>query len=270
MKKVILLCFVFLIISIYTMAQTTIGGKVVDRKGNPIPGAKVAISGTNESVLTELDGTFSMTTQKIPRKVNVYYVGMQSKKQKVTPNMLVKLSKTKWWNESPDKASWFVSAESAFPDADFTNPAFGISFGRINMLEKRNFGLYGKIIYSNLPSTNGIYYTKDNTLGNRKTGFQAFSIGCIIRIKGSISINLGAGCAKRIVAWQAEDGTYKKLSSNDFGSISDSYYQGGLIDIGFLFKLKHLLIHAGTMEIKTDNEYNNRFFVGNFSIGYSF
>jgi len=88
MSNKVLITFCFLGICLHLSAQTTVEGKVVDRKGNPIPGAKVEVPKTKESVLTELDGTFSMTTQKIPRKVNVYYVGILN-------NFIVKINQQK-------------------------------------------------------------------------------------------------------------------------------------------------------------------------------
>lgn len=83
MKKLLLLGFFLLLGSLYLSAQNTVSGTVTDKKGNPIPGAKVEIKGGTESTITELDGTFTLETKIPAQKVKVYYVGMQSKEQKV-------------------------------------------------------------------------------------------------------------------------------------------------------------------------------------------
>ena len=43
MKKLLLLGFFLLLCSLYLSAQNTVSGTVTDKKGNPIPGAKVEI-----------------------------------------------------------------------------------------------------------------------------------------------------------------------------------------------------------------------------------
>ena len=45
MKKLLLLGFFLLLCSLYLSAQNTVSGTVTDKKGNPIPGAKVEIKG---------------------------------------------------------------------------------------------------------------------------------------------------------------------------------------------------------------------------------
>ena len=54
MKKLLLLGFFLLLGSLYLSAQNTVSGTVTDKKGNPIPGAKVEIKGGTESTITEL------------------------------------------------------------------------------------------------------------------------------------------------------------------------------------------------------------------------
>ena len=99
--------------SLYLSAQNTVSGTVTDKKGNPIPGAKVEIKGGTESTITELDGTFTLETKIPAQKVKVYYVGMQSKEQKVKPNMLIKMSDSKWWRENTDKYQWLIGEKTA-------------------------------------------------------------------------------------------------------------------------------------------------------------
>ncbi|MEO7313317.1 MAG: SusC/RagA family TonB-linked outer membrane protein [Chitinophagaceae bacterium] len=67
-------------------AQVTIKGKVTDDKGNGIPGASVAVKGSNEGTATEVDGTFSLR-MNLPKKdyiLAVSSVGFASAEKKFT------------------------------------------------------------------------------------------------------------------------------------------------------------------------------------------
>ena len=134
MKKLLLLGFFLLLGSLYLSAQNTVSGTVTDKKGNPIPGAKVEIKGGTESTITELDGTFTLETKIPAQKVKVYYVGMQSKEQKVKPNMLIKMSDSNWWREKPDKYQWLIGAQTALPDCEDIKPSFGLMLGRVKKI----------------------------------------------------------------------------------------------------------------------------------------
>ena len=63
-----------------TAAQTTFTGKVTDRKGGAIPGARVSAWKGTENTLTELDGTFRLDTEERPKQLVVDYVGMASQR----------------------------------------------------------------------------------------------------------------------------------------------------------------------------------------------
>src|SRR5574344_1905197 len=235
MKK--LLIYIVLVLGCVPLsAQTTVTGKVVDRKGNPIPGAKVEIPSTNESALTELDGTFSLTTQKAPRKVNVYYVGMQSKKQKVAPDMLIKLSKTTWWNERPDKYRWFVGVDGAFPQKGMKNPSFGVMVGYV-----KNIGVYAHCMLHSSLSTDGEWndykYPSPRTTGNSSLSFNAATVGVMYRCFGPIYLNFGLGYVSNNVSWETAGGKNLKYNNDCYDGM------GG--EFGAFMRIKHLMISGG-------------------------
>ncbi|WP_025740087.1 TonB-dependent receptor [Aquimarina pacifica] len=60
MKRI--LVYLFICVTINTMAQTTITGKVTDPSSNPIPGANVYLDGTYDGGTTDENGSFSFTT----------------------------------------------------------------------------------------------------------------------------------------------------------------------------------------------------------------
>jgi hypothetical protein len=236
MKRKLIISFLMLATSCISMsAQTTVSGKVVDRKGNPIPGAKVEIPGTTESALTELDGTFSLTTQNAPMKVNVFYVGMQSKVQKVSPDMLIKLSKTTWWNERPDRYRLFFGVDGAFPQKSMKNPSFGIMVGYV-----KNFGVYAHCMYHKVQSTDGEWknYTPSPwTNGTSTLSFNAATVGVMYRCLGPIYLNVGLGYVSNKVSWQTVGGKYLKYN--------DDSYDGMGGEIGAFLRIKHLMVSGG-------------------------
>ena len=60
MRKLMLLLGVVLLCTQLTAQQRTITGKVIDEKGNPIPGASILIKGSKNGTSSLADGTFSM------------------------------------------------------------------------------------------------------------------------------------------------------------------------------------------------------------------
>lgn len=70
--------------------QTSIKGKVIDENGEPVIGASVIVeSNTNEATLTNIDGSFSVTTRKaLPVKLTVKFIG--SLTQEITVNDAIK------------------------------------------------------------------------------------------------------------------------------------------------------------------------------------
>lgn len=67
MKKIFLFALL-LSAGISLSAQNTVSGTVTDKKGNPIPGAKVEIKGGTESTITELDGTFTLESKILAKR----------------------------------------------------------------------------------------------------------------------------------------------------------------------------------------------------------
>lgn len=231
-KKLIFTMMLLLGVIQTTSAQTSVEGKVTDKKGNPIPGAKVEVPGTNESVLTELDGTFSLTTQQTPRWVNVYYVGMQPKKQVVSPEMVIKLTKTNWWNKIPNKPCWFVNAQVAIPESGSPSPAFGLMLGRF-----KTAGWYVKGVYSANPSSDVDYNADYWTTGKSKHGYMAFTAGAIFRLGCALHFYGGAGYAERKMAWELYDGRYEDCP--------DDTYSGAALDYGLMLRAGSFLLNAG-------------------------
>ena len=59
-KRFIMVTLALLTIGVQAFAQNVITGKVVDSKGEPVPAAGVQVKGTNNGVVSDLDGNFSI------------------------------------------------------------------------------------------------------------------------------------------------------------------------------------------------------------------
>ncbi len=245
----------------FAQAQNVVSGTVTDRQGNPVPGAKVVIAGGTESVITELDGTFRLESQDPAKKVQVFYSGMQPKKQTVKPDMVIRLSRTNLWNRKPDKAGWLVGVQAAFPEPGVSNSSFGLMLGRV-----KNFGWYVKGVYSPAASTDIDYvaYPDDSdlisywTTGQDKRSFYSVSAGLAARLHCPVHLYLGAGYADRKVAWQLADGTYARNT--------DYSYSGVALDYGLMLRLGKFTVNGGTIMCIADG-FN---FVGNVGVGVCF
>ncbi len=68
------------------MAQVKVSGTVVESAtGDPVPGAKVQVVGTSTAAVTDLDGQFAVSVPNNDSFIEVSYLGMMTRKVKVTP-----------------------------------------------------------------------------------------------------------------------------------------------------------------------------------------
>ena len=89
MKRVILL-FVSLVVMAFQLlfAQSfTVKGKVIAEEGNePLIGVAIMQEGTNNGVITDIDGNYSIEIKGVAQATLVYsYIGMQQQQHVVTP-----------------------------------------------------------------------------------------------------------------------------------------------------------------------------------------
>lgn len=255
MKRFVSFLSLMLVAVVYAAAQQVVKGTVTDKDGNPIPGVKVEAVGGTESTLTELDGTFVLETRMPAKKVKVHYVGMQPKEQKVEPDMVIRMSKSNWWNEKPDKYRWFLGVQVGIPTVNDIKPAFGLMIGRVKQI-----GWYVKGVFNPVPEVegtirNGYSINSYWLTGNLKQSYWNVTGGVIARLWSPVHVYAGAGYSERTVAWETFGGGYMELEPDT--------YNGVAVECGLMLKIKKVLVNMGTV-------YNNRYFVGNFGIGYCF
>lgn len=267
MKKLFLLTGL-LMASLIASAQQVVSGTVTDKDGNPIPGAKVEIVGSTETCITELDGTYSIETTALAKKVRVQYAGMQTAVKKIKPDMVVELSNTNWWNAKPDKYRWLLSVQGAFPEAGMSNPSLGLMVGRV-----KNIGWYVKGVYSPRESARSEYWASESwKTGEDNLSFIAASAGMFVRLGCPIHLYFGAGYAMQQMAYKLTDGSYIKYEKGEGLENTDDprceySYESPTVDLGIMMRFGNFTLNAGTMLV---GEGETPDFVGNFGIGYCF
>ena len=237
-------------------AQHVLKGRVTDRDGNPIAGAKVENADGSEQVTTDMNGRFSLETAKDVSKVNVYYTGMQTAKKKAKQDMVVKMGQTNWWNEKPNKWKWLIGVETAIPDMDDIKPAFGLTVGMV-----KQYGWYVKGLYSSSQSTDGTCTGASSDpwmTGETKGSYMSVVGGGIMRLGCPFHLYAGLGYVDRKVAWEAVSGGWYEYE--------DDSYSGLALDLGLMFRVKWFFLNAGIQTCLSSLDG----VVGNFGIGVCF
>ena len=78
MKRRVLILFFGLCLSIATFAQVQVRGNVTDSKGEPIPGVTVLVKGTQQGVITDIDGNYNISVPGSASVLVFSFVGMDT------------------------------------------------------------------------------------------------------------------------------------------------------------------------------------------------
>ena len=238
-------------------AQNIIRGKITDKNGLPIPGAKVSVTGDTGTALSEFDGTFHLITDSPVKRVLVDYVGYNSKSVKASDNELdITMTKTNVWNRKPSKPIWLVSIQSAFPE-NLEQPSFGIMLGCV-----KYFGGYVKVLEGFMP---GETCSRDNLTMTLKSPFFSVTGGFLVRLGSALHFNLGGGYARRRVTLATE--TTLDTEKNSQTLLEKYSYSGAAIDCGLTLLLGRVNLSAGA--IFPVGVLPSRF-IGNFGVGVNF
>jgi outer membrane receptor for ferrienterochelin and colicins len=97
MQKIIL---IFLLLpALYTQAQQTVSGKVLDEQSKPLPGASVYWQGTNSSTSSANDGAFTVPYDAVNTNLIISYIGYKTDTISVLSSQFISHTMT------PDSAS---------------------------------------------------------------------------------------------------------------------------------------------------------------------
>lgn len=249
-----MLSVVLAAISMPVMAQTAITGTVTDTKGVPMPGARVQVKGTNESALTNMDGTFSIVTSKAKPKVRAEYAGWNPATKAGKDGMTIKMGKSGWLRFKPEKYEWLVGVNAAFPDDKIKHASPGIMVGRV-----KNFGWYVKGQFNGTVSNTDNHYNSGWFNGNDKQKYWSASGGVIARVYGPFYVYGGYGYEERNVYWEFMDGAYYK---------NDDSYNGVMVDLGMMVRYSRFFVQVGIQQ--NAKEIDSKLRKGNFGLGIYF
>lgn len=248
MKKVFFMLALALA-STAAMAQSTriIKGAVVDKDGNPLPGATVEATNGAESTTVDADGTFSMEVSRWLNTATARYAGMRKKTMKVQDGDMVFRLSPKF------EKSWFLNVVSGVatldrsyddydmrPSATFTIGLMGGFLG--------NWGGYAKLLW-------GL-----NASVIEETAVPTVTIGATKRVFSFMHAYAGVGYGMVHEVESYRSSNYYNLDNYD--------WSGMAFDLGAIFRVKnHISANVGISYV-TDFDQNNFYFSA--GVGYVF
>ena len=244
MKKLyILLIMAIVAIGASAQATQTVHGAVIDKNGNPLPGAEVFATGGAETTVTDADGTFTLEVPIWLKSITARYAGMDDKKLKTNFNgsMLFTMSPTL-------KNAWFLNLVG---NVDI---GYEGAYGRLGIMGGRlgKWGYYGKLLFP------------IGDLEEWATGIQG-TVGAIKQVHKNIYVYLGGGYSG------VQDESYYRYNygyDNYSSWYAEEWHPGGAVEIGGIVRIgRRFNVCVGYLiafdSSRTDHNVN-------FGIGYVF
>ena len=181
-------------------AQSQISGKVTSSEdGSPVIGASIKVAGTNTGTVTDIDGNFALNAPA-GAKLEITYIGMQSKSVKAGRNMKIVL-------DADDHAldEVMVVAYGTAKKSSFTGSAAVLKSDEIAKISNSNAvsALTGKVSGVQINAATG------------QPGQESFNI----RVRGISSINAG-NAPLIVVDGSPYDGDMNSINPNDIASMT--------------------------------------------------
>lgn len=240
MKKTLFIAL-SMILSLTMSAQTTktIKGAVIDKNGNPLPGAQIEATGGAESTTVDADGTFSMEVPIWLKSVTASYPGMKNKKLKVSNDDMIFTMSNK------DARQWFIEGVGGITIKDRMNdaPTFGLMGGVLG-----KWGGYARL--SLVMESSDTH--SDNILPTA-------TMGAIKGLGKNFYLYFGGGYSTIGVGKYDYYYSYKQAR----------HWSAGTVDLGLIYKpINHLVVSLGyTIKSDFDSYWNHDIMAG---VGYAF
>ena len=181
-------------------AQSQISGNVTaSEDGSPVIGASIKVVGTNTGTVTDIDGNFTLSAPA-GAKLEITYIGMQSKSVKAGKNMKIVLDAD---NHSLDEV--MVVAYGTAKKSSFTGSAAVLKSDEIAKISNSNAvsALTGKVSGVQINAATG------------QPGQESFNI----RVRGISSINAG-NAPLIVVDGSPYDGDMNSINPSDIASMT--------------------------------------------------
>lgn len=222
--------------------KDTVYGTVVDKNGEPLPGAKVSIIGQSHSAFTDIDGRFNIKCQAGAKKIRVSYPKLRDVKRKIHPDMSISIGRS--WRQVPERYQWFFG------------PSIGVGVAKANMeiilpsqygphrdaYDKTHFGSNISIMTGRVKAVGWYlkgFFTPDL---NRTYSSEGIIIGGMLRLGCPLHLYIGGG---------ASNTKFSKVPSK-FSYDTFSYQ----VDMGLLFRLRDNIGINCSMNIGTEKKGN--------------
>ena len=235
------------------MAQSTriIKGAVVDKNGNPLPGATVEATNGAESTTVDADGTFSLEVSRWLNTATARYAGMRKKTLEVQDGDMV-------FRMSPKlEMDWFLNVVAGGVTLDRTDDEYdmrpnatftiGLMGGFLS-----NWGGYAKLLWSL------------NASVIEEPAVPTVTIGATKRVFSFMYAYAGVGCGvvNQVDSYYSNDGYSYPYRFENYR------YTGMAFDLGAIFRVKnHISANVGISYV-TNFPYNNFYFSA--GVGYVF
>ena len=226
MKKLFFVILFCLCGCLATFAQTTkvISGAVIDKQGNPLPGAMVAVPNGADGAVVDADGTFSIEVPIWSKSLEAQYAGMKDKKMKIKDEEMIFRMKPAAKNQ------WFINAVCDLGVFAYErgNVHLGLMAGYLG-----KWGGYLKVA----PSLVG-----DELLKGDLVGLPSVTAGVTKRFCNWLHMYLGLGAAPY---WYCGDWGWDPDSA-EYGWLYEDRGYSFAFEVGFMIKpTKHFNINVG-------------------------
>ena len=255
----IFICFENTAVADIIQKKDTVSGIVIDKKKQPLPGAKVEIMGQSYSAFTDLDGRFIIKCDPGAKKVLVTYPKLKAAKKNIKPDMTVQIGRS--WKQVPEHYQWFVGAnigvgmtftsieklnKSSYYDdyyeADFVSPTISLMAGRVKAV-----GWYVKSFVN--PPIKPVDDNWSDLRNNRCSNFGVI-LGGMVRLGCPLHLYLGGGMVRT---------NFSDLKMTEY----DYSNTGWQVDMGLLFRIKDNFGINWSMNVGTDN--NGAYMYGSYT-----
>ncbi len=214
MKKT-LFAVLMLMATVTVSAQSTrtVKGAVIDKSGNPLPGAEVSATKGAESTTTDADGTFTLEVPIWLKSVTARYAGKRDKTMKTSDEMIFRMK-----NASGNR-QWILNAIGGIgigPGSSHSSSEYSgyePLQGQVGLMAANlgKWGGYAKVYWQ--PSGD-------------EAGAPNFSIGVTKRVYKGLHAGLGVGLMWTNQCKHNDDYYYSSYSSTSYPYIySYSYYR---------------------------------------------
>lgn len=253
MRKIFLMLALALA-STAAMAQSTriIKGAVVDKNGNPLPGATVEATNGAESTTVDADGTFSLEVSRWLNTATARYAGMRKKTLEVQDGDMVFRLSPKF------EMDWFVNVVSGVVTMDSYNfytdvPNTTYSLGLMGGFLGKNWGGYTKLLWT------------PNSSFASEPAVPTVTIGATKRVFSFMHAYAGVGYGK---VNGADKESYYRTPGGDILYEYVSNNDAMAFDLGAIFRIKnHISANVGISYV-TDFDQKNFYFSA--GVGYVF